>query len=217
MQGYNPHNIGMFEHKFHSVEDLVSYIMTTSIYCTMREGRYVNFKPIPVGQYFMQNEIEGEFYNGHEDLEHLRSFKFEDLTFRGTIEYRSTCCQPVADSMTVAAFHMGLLECLPAIREYLENDKVLYSHGYSATELQKMMSKCDLPEFVNPENVKAALLDILNLAAKGLQERKLGEESLLQPLFERAKNLTNPAKEMILGLQNGKILEDFIHAYGSLS
>ncbi|MFQ9792099.1 MAG: hypothetical protein ACLRX7_01780 [Acutalibacteraceae bacterium] len=43
-------------------------------------------------------------------MEYLRSYKFEDLTFRGTIEYRSACCQPVSECMCVAAFHVGLQE-----------------------------------------------------------------------------------------------------------
>ena len=43
-----------------------------------------------------------------EDLEYLRTFKFVDLTFRGTIEFRSVCCQSITDVMTVASFHLGL-------------------------------------------------------------------------------------------------------------
>ena len=31
------------------------------------------------------------FERGPEDIRYLRTFKFEDLTFRGTIEYRSIC------------------------------------------------------------------------------------------------------------------------------
>ena len=41
MQGYNPHNIGMFDYDLSSVDDLVEYIKTTSIYCTMRNGKAV--------------------------------------------------------------------------------------------------------------------------------------------------------------------------------
>lgn len=52
MQGYNPHNIGMYDKILESVEDLLSYIKTTSIYCVMRNGKYVNFKPIPINEYF---------------------------------------------------------------------------------------------------------------------------------------------------------------------
>lgn len=70
-----------------------------------------------------------------EDLDYLRTFKFEDLTFCGTIEFRSVCCQPVADVMTVAAFHLGMKHQLKELDQLFREDHVLYHHGFSATEL----------------------------------------------------------------------------------
>ena len=91
-------------------------IKTQSMYCTMREGRYIDFTPTAVSEYFDLERVSGEYFDcgsyksiefvpEKEDLKYLRSFKFEDLTFRGTVEYRSSCTQPVKDVMTVAAFH----------------------------------------------------------------------------------------------------------------
>lgn len=151
MQGYNPHNVGMFAQKLSSVDELVDYIGTQSIYCTMRDGKYVDFTPVTIGEYFSKSSIDGEFYDGgtyrklsfspeNGDLAHLRTFKFEDLTFRGTIEYRSSCCQPLSEAMTVAAFHTGLKEKLSELKELVEKDTVIYSHGFSALELQDMVS-----------------------------------------------------------------------------
>ncbi len=128
MQGYNPHNVGMFAQKLSSVDELVDYIGTQSIYCTMRDGKYVDFTPVTIDEYFSKSSIDGEFYDGgtyrklsfspeNGDLAHLRTFKFEDLTFRGTIEYRSSCCQPLSEAMTVAAFHTGLKEKLSELKE----------------------------------------------------------------------------------------------------
>ncbi len=151
MQGYNPHNVGMFAQKLSSVDELVDYIGTQSTYCTMRDGKYVDFTPVTIGEYFSKSSIDGEFYDGgtyrklsfspeNGDLAHLRTFKFEDLTFRGTIEYRSSCCQPLSEAMTVAAFHTGLKEKLSELKELVEKDTVIYSHGFSALELQDMVS-----------------------------------------------------------------------------
>lgn len=151
MQGYNPHNVGMFAQKLSSVDELVDYIGTQSIYCTMRDGKYVDFTPVTIDEYFSKSSIDGEFYDGgtyrklsfspeNGDLAHLRTFKFEDLTFRGTIEYRSSCCQPLSEAMTVAAFHTGLKEKLSELKELVEKDTVIYSHGFSALELQDMVS-----------------------------------------------------------------------------
>lgn len=227
MQGYNPHNIGMFSHKLKDTDELIEYIMSTSIYCTMRNGKYVNFKPVPIAEYFQADIIKGEFYNGteyqpieitpcEEDIVHLRSFKFEDLTFRGTIEYRSTCCQPVRDSMTLSAFHIGLTEMLYELKAVLENDDVIYGHGYDATELQKLLSQRDIPTFIDETELKKQLKTILDIASEGLKKRQYGEEKFLEPLYRRAEKLTNPAKEMIDGIEKGKTLNDFIYDYSSI-
>jgi len=224
MQGYNPHNIGMYEYELKDVDDLVEYIKSTSIYCVMRDGRYVNFTPIPVADYFNADRIRGEYFDGEsyretefepriEDLEYLRSFKFEDLTFRGTIEFRSQCTQPIYDSMCIAALHIGLLENLEALRELLYSDNVIYAHGYSATELQRLFSKRTLPSFLDREKLIQELVSILDIAAGGLEKRGMDEGVFLKPLYERAKTLSNPASEMLKGIEGGKTLEYYIEKY----
>ena len=106
MQGYNPHNIGMFAQEMHNIDELIEYIKSQSVYCTMRDGKYIDFKPTAVRDYFGLEKVSGEYFDGStyrttdfspqgSDLEYLRTFKFEDLTYRGTIEYRSSCCQPI--------------------------------------------------------------------------------------------------------------------------
>lgn len=224
MHGYNPHNIGMFEYELKNADDLVEYIKSTSIFCTMRDDRYVSFKPIPITEYLKLDKISGEYFDGNEyqsiefepcleDLEYLRIYKFEALTFRGTIEFRSMCCQPISDSMSVAAFHIGLLERVEKLRELLDADNVIYSHGYSAAELQRMLSKKTLPDFINEEKLTETLLRILDLSASGLKQRGMNEEIFLEPLYERAKKLSNPAREMLSGIENGLSLEHYIRKY----
>ena len=126
MQGYNPHNVGMFSQQLHNVDELIEYIKSQSVYCTMRDGRYIDFQPTAVRDYFGLEKVSGEYFDGGcyrttditpttSDLEYLRTFKFEDLTYRGTIEYRRACCQPIKDAMTVAAL-MSLASCLTATR-----------------------------------------------------------------------------------------------------
>lgn len=227
MQGYNPHNVGMFSLPIHSVNELVEYIGTQSIYCTMRDGKYIDFKPVRVSDYFDKDEIHGQYFDGeeyskltfkpqHSDIDYLRTFKFEDLTFRGTIEYRSSCCQPICDVMTVAAFHTGINERISELKELLENDKVIYSHGYSPTELQRMFSKRKYPDFVEKSELSDQLLRILELAKDGLKFRGYGEEKFLEPLYRRAEQLTNPAREMIDGIEKGVEMREFIEKYSVL-
>ena len=227
MQGYNPHNVGMFEKEIATIDELIDYIGTQSIYCTMRGGKYIDFTPVPVEQYFSRDTIEGEYFDGERyqkimftpeigDLEYLRTFKFEDLTYRGTIEYRSSCCQPLSEALTVAAFHTGLKERLPELKALLEKDTVIYTHGFNAAELQKLLSKRKKPYFIQDALIEHQLTRILALASDGLKQRGLGEESLLAPLYDRARRHTNPANDMLRGMENGVPLRTYIEQYAAI-
>ena len=227
MHGLNSHNIGMFNCELESVEDLLSYIETTSIYCVERDGKYINFIPIKIVEYFEKELIEGEYYEYGsykkikfkpelEDIKYLRTFKFEDLTFRGTIEFRSVCCQPIRDRMTVAAFHLGLNSKVKELKYILDNDNVIYHRGYSADELRKMFVKRHLPEFVNEKDFKRLTKQILDLSEEGLKERGFGEEKYLKPLYERLEEGKNPA-EKVLQLREDRVkIEDIILDYAKL-
>lgn len=223
--GINPHNIGMFECEFESVEDFMAYIESTSIYCVEREEKYINFPPINIMEYFKKESVTGEYFDGKEykkiqvvprieDIDYLRTFKFEDLTFRGTIEFRSVCCQPIEDSMLVAAFHLGLIKQARRLKEIFDNDYVIYHHGYTATELRKMFVRDEIPDFVNQDDLYKLAKKIVDLSKEGLIKRGFGEEKYLDSLYERIKSRTNPAKRMLMLLQSGQDIEEIILAYG---
>jgi gamma-glutamylcysteine synthetase len=225
--GINPRNVGMFDCDIETVEDLQKYIESTSIYCLERDGKYINFPPEPVLEYYQEDSVTGEYYADGayheisfapdiEDLAYLRTFKFEDLTFRGTIEFRSVCSQPVADVMTVSAFHLGLKKQLKELEEMLENDHVLYHHGLSATQLRKLFVKREMPDFVEPEAVYDLARQVLDLAKKGLQQRGFGEEEFLEPLYERIAQQANPAQKMLHQLSNDIDIENVILEYSTL-
>lgn len=225
--GINPHNIGMFEKKPESIEELLNYISSTSMYCVEKDGKYINFEPIPVMDYFRRETIQGEYYENGEyhtitfspeldDLHYLRTFKFEDLTFRGTIEYRSVCCQPISDCMTVAAFHLGLKGKVHELKRLLEEDYVIYHHGYTAAELRKMFNLRKLPSFVDEAAVYGLAEKVLDLAKAGLEDRGYGEEKYLAPLYERIRTRQSPARRMLDELEHGKDLEEIIREFGAL-
>jgi gamma-glutamylcysteine synthetase len=217
----------MFGKKVSCIDELIEYIGTQSVYCTMRDGKYIDFTPLTVEEYFARDYVEGEYFDGKEyrkikfsprteDLEYLRTFKFEDLTFRGTIEYRSTCCQPLSEAMTVEAFHTGLMEKLYELKEILENDHVIYSHGFNALELQKLLSKRSIPGFIDQAQAEKQLIRILDLSAEGLRKRGLGEEILLSPLYGRAEGHTNPARMMLDGIAKGTPMINYIEQYAAI-
>lgn len=224
MQGLNPRNTGMYQRPFIDEADLFDHLQKTSIYCTLRDGKYVNFPPRPVLKYFQTPIISGEFFNGTAyesieiepapaDLEHLRTFKHEDLTYRGTVEFRSCCCQPIADTMTVPAFHMGLIENLAALKDLLDNDKVLYGHGFTMKQLRKLFCYGYIPPFIDANELQVLLLTILDLAWTGLSKRRLGEEHFLNPLYERVFRRTNPAVEYVDALKSNVPVEELILRY----
>lgn len=225
--GINPHNVGMFNCQMESEEELLSYIESTSMYCVERDGKYINFPPVNIMEYFKKTYIDGEYYeNGDykkirftpriEDIEYLRTFKFEDLTFRGTIEFRSVCCQPIRDCMTVAAFHLGLKNQIHKLDQLLNRDHVIYHRGYTAGELRKMFVQEKLPYFVNEESLYQLVREVLDLAKKGLENRGFGEEIMLDPLYQRMENRTNPAKKILHMKKQGIDMEKIIIEYGRM-
>jgi gamma-glutamylcysteine synthetase len=227
MQGYNEKNFGMYEPIPQSIDELIEYILKTSIYCTEQEGKYINFTPTVITKYFERDKINGEYFEDgkyreitfkpkKEDLNYLRSFKFEDLTFRGTIEFRSVCCQPVNETMTVHAFYFGLINQIDKLNQILDDDTILFNQPYSLSELRKIFVKFKLPEFVEERQLKNLLIKILDLASEGLKERGNNEEELLKPLYNRAKSLENPAQRLIKHLDSGGRIEELIYEYGKL-
>ncbi len=228
LHGLNPHNVDMYDLSFGSVGEVLEYIRSMSLYCLIREDRYVNFRPLLLTDYFFRESVDGEYFDGERyrrvrvrpeisDLQYLRSFKFEALTFRGTVEFRSICEQPAKDVMSPAAFHAGLMEVLPALTELLDCDHILYHRGYNASELRRIFVQREWPSLFDRKQISALLLQILDLAEEGLQKRGMGEEIYLKPLYERAEKLTNPALEMLEGLEKGRTVDDYIEEYGRLS
>jgi gamma-glutamylcysteine synthetase len=227
MNGYNPHNIGAYERIPASIDELLDYLASLSIFCAEREGRYHDFLPTPIIDYLASEKVRAEYlehgsYHSCDiqptlaDLPHLRSYKFLDLTFRGTIEYRSCCCQPLSDALSVAAFHLGLAEADNALSELdqvLAADHVLSGHGYSHVELRRLLVRRSWPDFIDLRKLQSLLLAVMEIAHRGLYARGKGEERLLDVLFDRVDRMENPAQRALRELESGTSLETLIHEY----
>ncbi len=226
-QGYNPHNLGMYETELADLDEYIDYVKSQSMYCVGKQDRYYHFTPVVLNDYIRRERITGQYYadgGWHkgdfapevDDIAHLRTFKFSDLTYRGTIEYRSACEQPMDAAFTVAALHAGLAEKLGELTELLDNDRVIYHRGYSAPELRELLTRRELPTFADRDAVSAQLTNILEIAYRGLLQRRYGEEVFLRPLFERAEALTNPAKQLLAGLERGDSIESWIERFADI-
>ena len=226
--GVNPHNIGMYDVDFKDLDSLQAYLESLNIYCVMRDGAYINFPSMNLLEYFKRDYVCGEIYANGEyreieikpcinDIKYLRPFKFINLTFRGTVEFRSVCTQPIRDSMSVAAFHLGLKEKLDELEELINEDNVIYNKGYTAGELRKLLIQDELPAFIDGNELCKLTKDVVDLSDIGLKERGIGEEIFLNPLYERIKHHSNPGKDIITSMHNGIELEKIIEDYGELN
>jgi gamma-glutamylcysteine synthetase len=229
MQGYNPLNVGISERTPQSIEDLLVFLGRLSIFCARRDGRFLDFVPIPFAEYLEREQVIGTFFDEKSgafrempfvpeaaDIAYLRSYRHCDLTFRGTVEFRSCCAQPLGDTLSVAAFHLGLVENIDALGALLDADRSLYGHGFGAPELRRLMVLRLWPDFVDRAALREQLLAILELANAGLAARGRGEEVLLEPLYIRAWNLSNPARELLAKREQGVPLATLIHLYAEL-
>ena len=225
--GINPHNIGMYDVDFEDIDDILNYLETLNIYCVMRDGAYINFETINLLEYFNKDSIKGDIYDkkGYRqieikpninDIDYLRAFKFINLTFRGTVEFRSVCTQPISDTMSVASFHLGLKEKIDELDDFISKDRVIFHKGYTASELRKLLIQDEIPSFINKKELCKLTNNILNIAKDGLNKRGLGEEIFLKPLYNRVKYHTNPGKEMIKSLHDGIKIEKIIKDYGGV-
>lgn len=229
LHGFNPHNCGMYGVALRSLADLAGYLETTSVYCAERDGKYLNFAPMPLCEYVRRGRIDAEYWDreagAHRqfsfapspaDVAWLRPFKFEDITARGTLEFRSVCEQPVRDAFAPAALHAGLMAELPALAALLAEDTALYGHGFGPGELRELMSRRTLPAFVDPDDLRAQLHRILDIAERGLFSRGFGEAPLLAPLRRRADALSNPALDHLARLDAGESSDAVAADYGAL-
>ena len=230
LHGLNPHNCGMYGVTLRSLSDLAGYLESTSIYCAERGGWYLNFTPVPLSEYLGKGTMRAEYWDPQArehrsclfspdagDVAWLRPFKFEDLTQRGTVEFRSICEQPVRDAFAPAAFHAGLAENVSALAALLASDTVLYGHGYGAAELRGLMARRDWPSFIDRSALTVQLHRILDLAEDGLSKRSFNEEAFLAPLRRRADTLVSPAREHVDRLAKGESLESIAEDYGTLN
>lgn len=224
MHGVNPRNVDLWGDGIRTPEDIVDYLSKMSIFCAERGGNYMHFTPIPLDEYFGQRIETGIYYSDGEwktceftpestDLDYLRSYKFVDLTFRGTLELRSACTQPVYQIMSVPAFNIGIRDNR-TVADRILDECGLYERGYSADELRRMSVMRDVPDFMEARQAAKTLLRLLEAAEEGLRLRGRGEENYLEPLYERAERILSPGRELVTALEKGRTIEEYIDLYG---
>ena len=189
MHGLLVENVGVNPYDFKDEEDFFNYLNNTAIFNAEREGDTYYFPPIAAGEYLKQGQIKGYNLSGKEslvspsvdDFHYHRSYQYQDLTTRGTIEFRSTCAQPLNRTFAPAAFHLGLIAKLEEVTAYLKDCDFFKLEGRAYKDLRRKYSQIDLTQR-EQDAIRSFASDLLHLAIKGLKIRKKGEERYLFPL-----------------------------------
>ena len=191
MHGIYPENVGVNTRLFKDEDDFFDYLNHSAIFTANRDEQTYYFYPIQVRDYLTTPEIQAFTLNGdevliypqEEDFQTHRSYQYQDLTTRGTIEFRSVCTQPLDRTFASAAFHLGLLVHLDKLEAYLRTAPFFTTAGRDYKLLRRQFSKKQLTD----EEETAVLefsKDLLTLAEEGLEKRGKQEMTYLQPLKE---------------------------------
>ena len=191
MHGIYPENVGVNARLFKDENDFFDYLDHSAIFTAERDGETYYFNPIQARDYLTTPEIQAFILNGDEvliypqekDFETHRSYQYQDLTTRGTIEFRSVCTQPLDRTFASAAFHLGLLLHLDKLEAYLQSAPFFTTFGRDYKSLRRQFSKKKLT-YEEESAIVEFSKGLLLLAEEGLEKRGKQEMTYLQPLKE---------------------------------
>ena len=191
MHGIYPENVGVNAKLFKDEDDFFDYLDHSAIFTAERDGETYYFSPIRARDYLATDEIPAYTLNGKEtllvpqekDFQTHRSYQYQDLTTRGTVEFRSVCTQPLDRTFASAAFRLGLLVNLDKLETYLESAPFFESFGRDYKSLRRQFSKKNLSSAEEMAVVQFSK-DLLALAEQGLEKREQSEMIYLEPLKE---------------------------------
>ena len=186
LHGYYKENVGIYPKDYQSEEEFFNNLARTAIFTAARDDQSYYFKPIRVKDYLDQKEITAYTADGNEkiikpvkeDLKQHRSYQFQDLTARGTVEFRSVCTQPLETTFAPIAFELGLFVQLENLENYLEHCSFLKNEKQDYRKLRKKYSKKILSE-KEEETIQSFSKDLIDMARAGLIKRGYGEETFL--------------------------------------
>ena len=186
LHGYYKENVGIYPKDYQSEQEFFNNLARTAIFTATRGSKSYYFKPIRVEDYLDQKEITAYTADGNEkiinpvkeDLKQHRSYQFQDLTARGTVEFRSVCTQPLETTFAPIAFELGLFVELEKLENFLEDSSFFKNEEQDYRKLRKKYSKKILSK-EEKEAIQSFSKDLLDIAEAGLMKRGYGEEKFL--------------------------------------
>lgn len=195
MHGLIKENVGLYPTDFADQDSYLDFLAKTAMFTVTRQGKTYYFPPQSVTRYFSQEELEVYDLDHNRqlltpqltDLATHRSYHYQTLTRRGTVEFRSVCTQPLDLTFAPTAFHLGLLENLAELETYLAQADFFKAYGRNYPALRRQFSKKSLNQ--NEKNkIRNFSRKLLDIAGKGLKKRGFSEEKYLKHL-KTSKNI----------------------------
>lgn len=222
MHGIFPENTGVFPQPFADKATFLDYLTQTALFTRSTSQADYYFAPIQVADYFNHDEIVAYDLAGQDailspspyDFKDHRSYQYQSLTARGTVEFRSCCAQPLADTFTVAAFHLGLMCQLPELEQLIAQHDFFEDYGRNYPDLRRRFSAKALSEELLVDIISLTE-NVLELATEGLKQRGFGEEVYLTGLYDRLSRQENPAQRGLRLLATGYSLSDISEQFAN--
>lgn len=188
---------------FKSLDELINYFSNLKLYFKRVKNHYKAFKGPNIADYFKDEQQNDDV------LCVFRYLKNVALNSYATLEIRSDCTQPLIDTFSPVAFHLGLLqrinEAIELTDRFFQDNKVQYSNS-----TLRLMAINDI-EIVNDNFMRRYLYSLYNLSRQALMSRGFGEEKYLLCLEKRIERLECPAKivkkQLITGVSLNTIIE----------
>lgn len=189
MHGLIQDNVGVYPKDFTSEADYLAFMAQSALFHVKRDGQIFYFSPKSLTTYLASPTIEALDLEGRVhhirpqagDLANHRSYHYQVLTKRGTLELRSVCTQPLEKTFAPIAFQLGLLVNLEALESYLAQAPFFVTYGRDYRKLRRQFAHLALSE-TKKEAVAQFARDLVQLAEEGLLHRGYGEETYLTPL-----------------------------------
>lgn len=208
---YNPLNVGKNDFEFTSIDQIVNSYLPRSIFIKARKGKYTSFSPIPIKDYFSD-----KCYNSiPEDIDTFLSFRTIELTYRGTIEVRSDCSQPLKEAFAPVAFNHGLSFKINEAISLCDTFFSEYNIKYSNSQLRNFIVSGNAIPGISSYALSDFVVHLIDISSEGLVNNSPVDNIYLKPLYNRAEELTCPAIYTKALLEHGYPLEKVILQYSN--
>ena len=171
--GNSPETTGSIDRKFKTTDDIIDFYLDKGMFNRIRNGKYEVFKPVPIKEYFLQEDARKE------DIECYLSFRNVELTSRGTLEVRSDCTQKKGRFFMPPAFNLGILHNMEKAESTLDTFFKNCNIDKPNSELRKLVNECREEEIAPKFILDELCVKMLDIARDGLISRGKGEEELL--------------------------------------